>query len=144
MSLRQSGHPYVEIIRTYYRGCNSGDVDLMLSTFSDDVVHYFVDHAKVAGAQALANYWAKVQPRTHANWSLDHFVAQEPEAVIEWTMEWTPMQTGKPELLRGCEWYLFSGERIQEIRSYHCNYYLQQPENRELHDFDYAARGYRV
>ena len=144
MRLQKTGHPYIDIINEYYRGCNSADVELMKSTFTDDVVHYFVDHSKVAGADALANYWAKVGPRTKAHWTLDHCIVHEPEAVIEWTMEWTPPQTGKPELLRGTEWYLFEGERIREIRSYHCNYYLQDPANRELRDFDYAARGYRT
>jgi len=131
VQLRQSGHPYIDVIHDYYLGCNTGDV-----------VHYFVDHSKVVGAAAIANYWAKVGPMTQAHWTLDHCVVQEPEAVIEWTMQWTPPQTGESELLRGSEWYLFHGERIREIRSYHCNHYLQDPANRELRDFAYAARGY--
>ena len=140
---RQSGHPYIETIQTYYQGCNSADYDLMMSTFTDDVVHYFVDHSAVRGGQALANYWCKVGPKTHANWELDHALVQEPEAVIEWSMRWTPAATGEPEILRGSEWYRFDGDRISEIRSYHNNYYLQSPENRRLHDFDYPGRGYR-
>ena len=116
----------------------------MISTFTEDVVHYFVDHSAVHGAQALANYWAKVGPKTRANWQLDHALVQEPEAVIEWSMRWVPGATGAPELLRGSEWYVFREGRIAEIRSYHNNYYLQGRENRELHDFDYLGRGYRV
>ena len=115
----------------------------MMSTFTDDVVHYFVDHSVVESAAGLANYWAKVAPKTQANWQLDHAIVEEPEAVIEWSMEWVPRQTGVPELLRGSEWYIFREGKIAEIRSYHNNYYLQAPENRELHDFDYRARGYR-
>ena len=115
----------------------------MCSTFTDDVVHYFVDHSAVRGAAALANYWARTAPRTGANWQLDHAVVQEPEAVIEWSMLWVPPKTSEPELLRGTEWYIFRDDRIAEIRSYHNNYYLQSPENRELHDFDYHSRGYR-
>ena len=114
-----------------------------MSTFTDDIVHYFVDHAAVRGAAGLANYWAKVAPRTQANWQLDHALVQEPEAVIEWSMQWMPLQTGETEILRGSEWYLFRDGRIAEIRSYHNNYFLQDPLNRELHDFDYARRGYR-
>ncbi len=139
-----SEHPYIETIRTYYRGCNSADVPLMLSTFTEDVVHYFVDHSAVQGAGQLANYWKKVAPRTQANWHLDHALVQEPEAVIEWSMRWTPVATGIPEILRGSEWYLFREGKIAEIRSYHNNFYLQHPSNRELRDFDYAGRGYRV
>lgn len=144
MKLRQTGHRYIDIIKTYYKGCNAADVELMMSKFADEVVHYFVDHGKVVGAQALATYWSKVGPRTHAHWTLDHCIVQEPEAVIEWTMQWTPRQTGTPELLRGAEWYLFDDQdRILEIRSYHNNFHLQHPANRELHDYPYGERGYR-
>jgi hypothetical protein len=47
MQLRKSGHPYIEVILAYYRGCNSQDFDLMMSTFTPDIVHYFVDHSAV-------------------------------------------------------------------------------------------------
>lgn len=144
---RTTGHAYIETIKTYYRGCNTQDVELMRSTFTDDVVHYFVDHSAVVGAAGLANYWAKVAPKTQANWQLDHALVQEPEAVIEWSMRWMPPGSGqqsKPEVLRGSEWYVFRDGLIAEIRSYHNNYYLQHPDNRALHDFDYAERGYRI
>ena len=58
-------------------------------------------------------------------------------------MSWTPLTTGIAELLRGCEWYIFEGDKISEIRSYHNNYYLHNEKNRELWDFDYIGRGYR-
>ncbi len=134
---------YRAIIEAYYRGCNTADVALMTSTFTEDVVHYFVDHSAVRGAEALANYWAKIGPRTKANWTLDHIIAEGSEAVIEWSMAWTPPATGVEEILRGSEWYVFEGDRIAEIRSYHANYYLAKPETRELRDFDYVGRGYR-
>jgi len=137
------GHRYREIINTYYRGCNTADRELMQSTFTDSVKHYFVDHSAVIGAEELANYWAKVAPKTQAHWTLDHILVQEPEAVIEWSMSWTPLTTGIAELLRGCEWYIFEGDKISEIRSYHNNYYLHNEKNRELWDFDYIGRGYR-
>jgi len=137
-----NNHTYAKIIQTYYRGCNTGDIALMLSTFTEDVVHYFVDHSAVRGANSLANYWSKVAPRTQANWTMDHIVVQEPEAVIEWSMLWIPAATGEPELLRGTEWYIFRENLIAEIRSYHNNFYLQDKRNRALWDFDYKARGY--
>ena len=133
---------FAHTINRYYRGCNTADKDLMMSTFDEDVVHYFVDHSAVRGAERLANYWVKVAPLTQANWTLDHIIAQNQEAVIEWSMQWVPAQTGKPELLRGSEWYVFADDKISEIRSYHNNYYLQDLRNRELWDFDYAERGY--
>ena len=144
MTPRQSGHNFIDLINRYYDGCNTADIDLMMSTFTDDVVHYFVDHSKVVGAHGLANYWAKVAPVTQANWQLDHAVVQENEAVIEWSMKWQPKQTTMPEILRGAEWYRFRDGKILEIRSYHNNFYLQHPDNRELRDFGYLSRGYRV
>jgi ketosteroid isomerase-like protein len=141
---RQSGHRYIDIIKRYYEGCNSADYDLLMSTFTDDIVHYFVDHGAVHGADGLANYWVKVAPRTKARWTLDHAIVEEPEAVIEWSMKWTPPATGKPELLRGSEWYLFRDDKIAEIRSYHNNIHLQNPKNAELWDFDYEGRGYTL
>ena len=116
----------------------------MMSTFTEDIVHYFVDHSAVVGSSGLANYWAKVAPKTQANWQLDHAIVEEPEAVIEWSMSWVPAQTGVPEILRGSEWYIFRDGKIAEIRSYHNNYYLQDTSNKELHDFDYKNRGYRT
>lgn len=144
MQARESGHPYIDTIDTYYRGCNTADVALMMSTFTDDVVHYFVDHTAVRGAAGLANYWAKVGPLTQANWQLDHALVDEPECVIEWSMRWVPRTTGEPEILRGSEWYVFRDALICEIRSYHNNYYLKDPAFRALQDFDYEGRQYRV
>ena len=140
--LRQSGHEYIETIKRYFHGCNSADYEEMVSTFAPDVVHYFVDHSAVRGASALANYWTKVGPRTAAHWSLDHAMVQGTEAAIEWSMRWTPAPTSTPEVLRGSEWYHFQNGKIAEIRSYHANYFLAKPDNRELWDFDYDGRGY--
>jgi len=139
-----TAHPYIDVINRYYDGCNTADIQLMKSTFTEDVVHYFVDHSAVIGADVLANYWTKVAPRTKAHWICDHAIVQEPEAVIEWSMRWTPPATGHPELLRGTEWYIFDGMLISEIRSYHNNYYLHDKANSALHNFDYIARGYRT
>ena len=139
---RQSGHRYIDLIKRYYDGCNTADFELMMSTFTPDIVHYFVDHGAVRGAEGLANYWVKVGPRTKAHWRLDHTVIQEPEAVIEWNMTWTPPASGVPEILRGSEWYLFDDDKIAEIRSYHNNPHLQNAKNNALWDFDYESRGY--
>ena len=137
-------HPYIRVIETYYDGCNTADVAKMVATFTTDVVHYFVDHAPVSGAEGLANYWAKGGPRTAANWAVDHWLVDEPEAVIEWSMRWQPPGADSSEVLRGTEWFRFREGRIAEIRSYHNNVHLQSPANRALHGFDYAGRGYRT
>ena len=38
MTPRQSGHNFIDLINRYYDGCNTADIDLMMSTFTDDVV----------------------------------------------------------------------------------------------------------
>jgi len=139
---RQEHHRYKNIIKQYYEGCSTADFDLMMSTFDPEIVHYFVDHSPVYGAEALANYWMKVGPKTKASWVMDHIIVQEPEAVIEWSMPWTPPSDQKRQLLRGTEWYLFKDDKITEIRSYHNNHYLQDTKNRELWGFPYEERGY--
>ena len=134
-----------ETIERYYRGCNTADEALMQACFTEDVVHYFVDHAAVHGREGLARYWARVGPRTQAEWHVDHCMELGDEAVIEWSMRWLPPDnaaTGTFERLRGTEWFRFRDGLISEVRSYHCNHRLAAPENRALHDFPYAERGY--
>ena len=101
-------HVYVRTIKRYYQGCSTADRELMMSTFTDDVVHYFTHHAPIRSAENLAAYWAKMQPRIKARWLVDHALVQGEEVVIEWTMRWIASETGKPELMRGAEWYIFS------------------------------------
>lgn len=134
--------PCIQIIEKYYDACNQRDAALMISTFTDDVVHYFVDHEPVRSAVGLANYWCKVAPKTQATWVIDHAIVSEPEAVIEWSMRWKPSTKLKHEILRGTEWFVFVDNKISEIRSYHCNFFLNDRRNRELRDFDYAGRKY--
>ena len=60
----------------------------MRSTFTEGVVHYFTHHEPVRGAEALAHYWASMQPKIDACWTVDHGIVQGDEAVIEWSMTW--------------------------------------------------------
>jgi hypothetical protein len=135
-------HRYIDTIEKYYEGCNAKSSETMISTFTDDVVHYFVDHSSVSTAKGLANYWCKAAAHTAAKWSVDHALVKEPEVVIEWSMLWEPASEKNPELLRGTEWFVFRDEKIAEIRSYHCNFFLSNRKNRQLHDFDYVGRAY--
>ena len=80
----------LDLIRRYYAGCNAADRAAMQATFCADVVHYFTHHAPVRGAPALAEHWARMQPRIAGHWTVDHGIAQGDEAVIEWTLRWTP------------------------------------------------------
>lgn len=133
---------HLETIRTYYDGCSRGDVDLMCSTLTDDVVHYFLapnpGSRPVAGAEHLARYWRKVHSLLAATWVVDHIVDQGDEAVIEWTMFWNPPDEAPRTLTRGAEWFCFSDGRIREIRSY----YQQHAEPTELDSFPYEERSY--
>src|SRR5215475_1796859 len=125
-------HPYITTIKRYYDGCNTADV-----------VHYFTHHKPIRGAEALALYWAKMQPRVGGMWTVDHALVQADEAVIEWTMQWTPPGQKKPQLIRGAEWYVFRDGRIAEIRAYYLNPRLPYMfTNFELEDFLYAKRDY--
>jgi hypothetical protein len=137
-------HPHLITVGRYYEGCNTADVALMKSTFTRDVVHYFVDHDPVRGNDALAGYWARVGPKTRARWSVDHALVHDDEAVIEWSMHWSPVGSDRTEMLRGSEWFRFRDGRIAEIRSYHNNPHLHDARNHELRGFPYAQRGYPV
>ena len=137
-------HPHVRTILRYYEGCNRTDAALIRATLAKDVVHYWVDHPPVAGAEALSVFATKVAQRTRATWSVDHVLAGADEAVVEWSMRWTPIGESEEELLRGTEWIRFAGGLISEVRSYHSNHHLSDPRNFELRDFPYRERGYWV
>ncbi len=47
---------HVTTIKRYYHGCSTADRSLMISTFTDDVVHYFTHHGPIRGAENLADY----------------------------------------------------------------------------------------
>ncbi|GGH47290.1 nuclear transport factor 2 family protein [Microbacterium album] len=132
----------LRVISRYYDGCSAGDVEGMLSTLHPDVVHYFlapnVGSAPVAGAEHLARYWRKVTGMIAATWIIDAIVESGNDAVIEWTMMWTPPETGEQVATRGSEWFTFTDGRISEIRSY----YQQRNESTELDGFPYTQRGY--
>ena len=147
MSNRQrlSRDRMAERIVEYYAACNRGDVVALEALFSPDVVHYFLAPnlapRAVAGGAHLAAYWRKVQARFDGCWVVDHVLADESvqEAVIEWTLFWTPPETGRRVATRGAEWYVFSDGLMSEIRAY----YRQDPAApSELEGFPYAERGY--
>jgi ketosteroid isomerase-like protein len=133
----------LDIITRYYDGCSTGDVALMTSTLHPDVVHWFLapnpGSAAVRGGEHLARYWRKVHAMIDARWVVDHCLSGDGEAVIEWTMVWTPQGSAGQVATRGAEWFTFSADgMITEIRSY----YQQRPQTTELDGFPYAQRGY--
>ncbi|MBA2513711.1 MAG: nuclear transport factor 2 family protein [Solirubrobacterales bacterium] len=133
----------LELIRRYYHGCSTGDIDAMLATLTPDVVHYFLDpnpgSQPVISAEHLARYWRKVQQLHDGRWAVDAIVGEGDSATIEWTLFWTPPHGAARVATRGAECYRFRDGRICEIRAY----YQQRPErSTELQDFPYTARGY--
>ena len=135
-------HPYVRTILRYYEGCNRADASFIRAVLADDVAHYWVDHRPVEGAEGLSEFAAKVAQRTRATWSADHILVGTDEAVVEWSMRWTPIGKNAEELLRGTEWIRFRDGLISEVRSYHNNHHLADPRNFELRGFPYRQRGY--
>ena len=132
------------LLRRYYDACSNGDVEGMIGCFDRDVVHYFlapnIGSRAVEGAEHLARYWRKVAARISAVWVVDNFVADGDEAVIEWSLFWTPDGSSERVITRGAEWFVFADDRIREIRSY----YNQQPETTELDGYPYAELGYSL
>jgi ketosteroid isomerase-like protein len=130
-----------ELIKRYYDACSTGDVDTLMHTVTDDVVHYFLapnpGSKPVAGAEHLARYWRKAQSFVDGRWTVDAIVAEGDEAVIEWTLFWTT-RGGQRVATRGAEWYRFRDGRIAEIRAY----YQQLEQTSELDGYDYEGRGY--
>lgn len=139
-----SEHPFIATIKRYFHGCSIADANIIKSTFCDDVVHYFTHHPPIEGADALAGYWVKMQPRIKGTWVVDHGIVQGSECVVEWTMRWSAPD-GNEELMRGSEWYIFHDDKLAEIRAYYLNRHLPyERSNFELDAFPYSTRGYET
>ncbi|HEY2203653.1 MAG TPA: hypothetical protein VGH99_04135 [Pseudonocardia sp.] len=81
-----------------------------------------------------------------ARWVVDHILGGADEAVIEWTMYWTPRGAAVVDgaeavvATRGAEWFTFRVGLISEIRSY----YHRREHTTELDSSPYRERGYSV
>jgi len=131
----------LDVVRRYFAGCNSGDLDELLSTLTPDVVHYFLPSSfpPIHGAEHLARYWRKYKRMLDPVWAIDRLIASGDEVVNEWSCLWTPAGTASRVMTRGTEWYVMRDARIAEVRAY----FLDAPDaGSELATFPYAARGY--
>ena len=135
---------WTALITRYYDGCSAGDVDLLLQTLHPDVVHWFLapntGSTPVQGAAHLARYWRKVTGMLNARWVVDSICATPEQAVIEWSMWWSPEGAAERVATRGAEWFTCEDGLIREIRSY----YQMRPATTELDGFPYPERGYSV
>jgi ketosteroid isomerase-like protein len=131
----------IEVVRRYFAGCQTGDLDTISSTLDADVVHYFLPSRfpPIKGAGPLAKYWRAYKLALNPVWSVDHILARDDEVVSEWSCIWTPRRTDKRLMLRGSEWYVMRAAKIAEIRAY---FMSDAGLNCELAAFPYAERGY--
>lgn len=131
----------VQVVLRYFDGCNTGDVDEMKRTLTDDVVHYFLpkEHSPIRGAEHLAQYWRKFGQIYHPAWKIDHAIASGDEVVSEWSCAYTLPASGKRMMFRGTEWYVMKSSRIAEVRAY---YQYDERIDCQLNGFPYADRGY--
>ena len=130
----------IEVVRRYFDGCNSGDLELLLSTLAPDVAHYFLPprFPPITGAEHLAKYWRKYKTVLNPIWSIDHIIAEGDEVVSEWSCIWTPRGTQMRLMSRGSEWYVMRDARIAEVRAYFMD---DDSRSTELTGFPYDDRG---
>jgi len=131
----------VGVVQRYFDGCNSGDLQTLLSTLAPDVVHYFLPRqfAPIRGAEHLAKHWRKFKQVLDPAWSIDQIVGQGHQVVSEWSCIWTPKGTSRRVMMRGSEWYVIREGLIAEIRAYLMH---DDTMDTELAGFPYLERGY--
>ena len=131
----------IEIVLSYFEGCNTGELSDLLPTLDPDVVHYFLpDRFKpIHGAEHLAKYWRKFKILLNPTWKIDHIIAQNNEVVSEWSCFWTPEESDLRLMMRGSEWYVMREGRIAEVRAY---FAFSDSHSSGLTGFPYGDRGY--
>lgn len=133
----------IEVLRQYIRGCNAGDLELLKSTFTEDIKVYFIELPPVMGREAVAKFWVDYHDATHARWTIDHVVVEGNEAVFEWSSLEVPKGASAPVFTRGVDWYVFRGNQIAEIRQYYdVRNVLPADRSFELEGFPYKERNY--
>ncbi|NTH16777.1 nuclear transport factor 2 family protein [Agrobacterium rhizogenes] len=136
-----------ETIRVYFAACNAADYQGLVNSFTPDAVHYFppgLPEIPWRTADTIARKWIWCVENLGSQWTIEKVLCSstEPEAVIEWT-HW---KNNAGTALRGDEWYIFDEEtgRIREIRAYYASPADSSVAISQLHDFDYAGRGYNL
>jgi ketosteroid isomerase-like protein len=131
----------VQIVLSYFDGCNTGDIQQLKLTLADDVAHFFLAQVRppIRGAEHLAKYWRKFKQVYHPTWKIDHTIASGNEVVSEWSCAYTLPSSGTRMMFRGTEWYVIRNQRIAEVRAY---YQYDESGDCQLNGFPYADRGY--
>jgi len=131
----------VSVVLKYFEGCNSGDLNALLSTLDPEVVHYFLParFPPIRGAEHLARYWRKFKSLLNPVWRIDRIICQDDEVVSEWSCLWTPQGTSRRLMMRGTEWYVMREGRIAEVRAY---FLYEDAAATQLAGFPYSERDY--
>ena len=129
-------------IRAYYEALNSGDADLVASHFTEDATHFYTRLGPHEGGRAIAENAVWAVEQINGRWHLEHLVAGDEEAAIEWSMTWRDPKSGESRINRGAELFRFRDGLICEVRAYHHG----DPRNPQgdLLGFNFAERGYTV
>ena len=115
-------------ITGYFDACTSGQADAVEPHFTDNAVIYDTNHAPVASAATIGQFWSRIAAKWQgAAWHVERLVTDGDTAAIEWVMTGNaPTADGANAAfaVRGSEHYDFdvsnmTGERlIAEIRQY--------------------------
>jgi SnoaL-like domain len=115
----------------------------MASRFAPHIRVYFLHQPPIEGREVLARYWREFQAATRAHWTVDRVLTVGSEAVLEYSMLWTPPAPDKEVLMRGIDWLSCVQEQIEEIRQYYdVRGLVSDDEPYELQGFPYGERGY--
>lgn len=132
---------HIAVVLKYFDGCNTGELQDLLATLDEDVVHYFLPEQfkPIRGAEHLAKYWRKFKLVLKPTWKIDHIIAHGDEVVSEWSCLWSPEQSSRRLMMRGTEWYVMRHGKIAEVRAY---YAYSDKQDTGLTSFPYDNRGY--
>ncbi|MGH3279704.1 MAG: nuclear transport factor 2 family protein [Trebonia sp.] len=131
-------------INGYFAACNSGEVDRIAGYFEPDAVHYFppgMYAGPFRGARTIGERWHAAVVNGGSYWTADQVITDP--ATRRAVIEWTHFKRKAGIMLRGDEWYTFSGRGlIGEIRAYYAAPQGESLNVLELGGYDYAALGY--
>jgi ketosteroid isomerase-like protein len=128
-----------ERVEAYYADLRAGDAEAIARHFTDDAVHYYTRRDPDRGAQQIGANAALAVEHLHAEWRLEHVVANDEEAAVEWSLAFDdPRDPSRRLLDRGAELFTFRDGLIAEVRAYYGD------RGGDLRGFDHAARGHAV
>lgn len=128
-----------ERVEAYYADLLRGDAEAVAAHFTPDAVHYYTRRDPDVGSEAIGANAALAVEHLNAEWRLEHVVANDEEAAIEWSLAFDdPRDTSRRLLDRGAELFAFRDGLIAEVRAYYGD------RGGDLRGFDHAARGHAV